>query len=69
MLMQNLTPLFEVLGIGIVSHYSGMILENMGQGGKAMYVKIGASVACAYVAFDTWWDGVREVARTFGVHI
>ena len=69
MLMQDLSPVFEVLGIGVIAHFSGIILENIGHGGKTMYVKIGASISCAYVAFDAWWDGVWMVARTFGVHL
>lgn len=67
--MTELTPVFEVLGVGVVAHLSGIVLENIGHGGKVIYVKIGAYVASAYIAFDAWWDCVREVARTFGVHV
>lgn len=67
--MVELTPIFEVLGIGVVSHFSGNVLEQMGHGGKVMYIKIGAYVGCAYIAFDAWWECLRKVAHTFGVHV
>ncbi|MGG4090585.1 hypothetical protein [Paenibacillus lautus] len=67
--MLELAAIFKILGIGVVSHFSANVLENMGHGGKVMYIKIAGYVACAYVSLDAWWDCLRMVARTFGVHV
>lgn len=65
--MEDLSPLFKILGIGVVSHFSGAALENLGHGGKVIYLKIAGYCVCAYVAFDTWFDALHKIAAMFGV--
>lgn len=67
--MLELAAIFKILGIGVVSHFSTSVLENMGHGGKVIFVKIAGYVACAYVSFEVWWECLRQVAHTFGVHV
>lgn len=67
--MGDLQPLFKVLGIGVASHFGSMALENLGHGGKVIYLKITGYVACAYVAFDAWWDALHKIAAMFGVYV
>jgi hypothetical protein len=64
-----MTALFTVAGISIISEIVARLMEEYGQGNKIVFVKIAAYIACGYVAFDFWWDGVRYVASQFGVHI
>lgn len=67
--MVELGPLYQVLGVGVATHFGGIVLENMGQGGKVMYLKIAGYVVCAGIAFHTWWDYLRQIAAIFGVHV
>jgi hypothetical protein len=64
-----MTALLTVAGISIASEMIAKLMEEYGQGSKVVFIKIAAYIACGYVAFDFWWDGVRYVASTFGVHI
>ncbi|MGG4035038.1 hypothetical protein ABEV74_15205 [Paenibacillus cisolokensis] len=65
--MVELTPIFKILGVGVASHFGGVALENMGHGGKVVYLKIAGYVVSAYIAFDAWWDALRHIAHLFGV--
>lgn len=61
--------LLTVAGIAIISSIVEKLMDEYGQGNKVVFVKIAAYIACGYVALDYWWEGVRFVATTFGVHI
>lgn len=64
-----MTTLLTVAGIAITSEIIARLMEEYGQGGKVVFIKIAAYIACGTIALDFWWDGVREVARAFGVNI
>jgi hypothetical protein len=67
--MIELAPIFKVLGVGVVTHFGGSILENMGQGSKVLYLKIAGYAVCAWIAFDVWWTYLQRIAAIFGVHV
>lgn len=65
--MGILGPAFQIAGIVIGSEVISKLMEENGQGGKVVFVKIVSYVSCAYVAFEAWWDLVHYVMRVFGV--
>lgn len=65
----QLGPIFQILGIGVATHFGGIILENMGQGGKVLYVKVAAYALCAWITFETWWGYMEKIAMIFGVSV
>lgn len=65
--MNGMESLFAVAGVGIVSELVGNVLENIGQGNKVVFVRIASYIACGYIAWDVWWEGVSYVASKFGV--
>ena len=67
--MGVLAPAFKIAGVAIGSEFIGRLMEENGHGGKVVFVKIVAYVACASIAFNAWWDTLRYVAHTFGVSI
>lgn len=67
--MNELQPLFAVLGVAGAAHLSNYVLEETGNGKLGVFVKIGAYCICAYITWETWWDTLRYVARKFGVHL
>lgn len=65
--MNELTPIFTILGIAGGAHLGSYLLEESGNGGYVLWVKIGAYSACAVIALREWWDLVNYVMRMFGV--
>lgn len=64
-----LAPAFKVAGIAIASEFIGRLMEDHGHGNKVVFVRIISYVACGYIAFECWWDGVRKIAHAFGVSL
>ena len=62
-------PIFTIAGIALGSTLVQKLLEETGHGSKTIFISISGYVACALVGLDYWWDGIRYVARTFGVMI
>lgn len=67
--MIGLDSLFAVAGVGIAAELIGMVLENIGQGNKVVFVRIASYVVCGFIAWDVWWDGINYVASKFGVSL
>lgn len=62
-----MSALFTVAGIAIISELIQKVLDGIGHGDKAVFVKIASYIASGYVAWDVWWDGVHMIASEFGV--
>lgn len=67
--MDLMAPIFKIAGIAIASEFVQKAMEEYGQADKTVFVRIAAWVAGGYVAFDSWWSAVNEVASDFGVSI
>ncbi|NBI28081.1 hypothetical protein [Chengkuizengella marina] len=65
----SLAPVFAIAGTAIVSHITGVVLEEVGKGKYKIFLQIGTYVICMYITFELWWEAARYIARTFGVLI
>lgn len=65
--MGILAPAFQIAGIVIGGEIIGKLMEENGQGGKVVFIKIISYASCAYIAFQAWWDLVHYIMRSFGV--
>lgn len=59
--------IFTVAGIAICSSVVQTIMEHFGHGDKVVFVKIIGYVACAFIAWNVWWDLVHYIESSFGV--
>ena len=64
-----MTAIFTIAGIAVISEMISKGMEYFGHGDKIVFIKVAGYIACGYIAWDAWWDGVRFVAHTFGVNI
>ena len=67
--MIELTPVFKIVGIAVVTQFGGVALENFGHGDKVKALNITGYLACAWVAYDEWWSKLRAIAAMFGVFV
>lgn len=65
--MGVLAPAFQIAGIVIGSEIISKLMEEQGQGGKVVFIKIVTYASCAYIAFQSWWDLIHYTMSSFGV--
>ncbi|OMF35248.1 hypothetical protein BK133_11090 [Paenibacillus sp. FSL H8-0548] len=65
--MVILVPAMKILGIAIASDMASRFMEERGHGGKVVFVKVVAHVACAYIVLDLLRGVLRHAAHIFGV--
>jgi hypothetical protein len=68
-MIEGLAPILKVAGIAIGSEIIQKVMEENGQGGKVMFIRIIGYVGCGIIAFNYWWDGLRSIVAIFGVYI
>jgi hypothetical protein len=68
MALGMMAPIITIAGIAIGSVVVEKIMEETGQGGKVVFVRVISWVAAGLYAIDYWWSGVRYVMQTFDVY-
>jgi len=65
--MEVIVPAMKILGIAIAADLTGKALEERGQGGKVVFVKLLSHVACAYIVVDLLRDAFSYMVHVLGV--
>lgn len=65
--MEVIGPALKILGIAIATDLTGRFLEERGHGGKVVFVKMVAHVACAYIVVDLLRDAFTYMVHVLGV--
>lgn len=65
--MEVIVPAMKILGIAVAADLAGRTLEERGHGGKVVFVKIIAHVACAYIVMDLLRDAFSYMVHVLGV--
>lgn len=65
--MEVIVPAMKILGIAVATDVTGRFMEERGQGGKVVFVKVIAHVACAYIVMDLLRDAFSYMVHVLGV--